>query len=209
MTIRAALLLSTMLAAGCSDVSAGTGGLPYYADRDLTPRWTATSHHIGAFSLITQTGEPITDRDLAGKLHVASFIYTRCAAICPAIVSNLKKVEAAVTDPRVMLVSYTVTPELDTPPVLAEFGRDRGIDAARWKLVTGDKNTIYRLASDSYFADDERLKAVLKDDDAFLHTEKVVLVDGTGRLRGVYNATQPFDMEKLIADIGALLKTMG
>ena len=204
MTLRALLVVAALLAAGCSRVSADRGDLPYYDGRDFTPRWTATSHRVGAFSLVAQTGAAITDRDLAGRIHVASFIYTRCAAICPAIVSSLKRVEAAIVDRSVLIVSYSVTPELDTPSTLAAFGRERGIDASRWKLVTGDKRQIYALARDSYFADDTRLQTTLVGDDAFLHTEKVVLVDGAGRLRGVYNATQAFDIDRLIADIGAL-----
>jgi protein SCO1/2 len=192
-----------VVAAGCGRAAA-SGALPYYADRDFTPHWSMMAHRVGAFSLVSQTGATLTDRDLAGHLHVASFIYTRCSAICPVIVSSLQRVEAAVAGLDVLIVSYTVTPEVDTPTVLAAFGRERGIDPSRWKLVTGDKAQIYRLARDSYFSDDERLRKTLSDQDAFLHTEKVVLVDRTGRLRGIYNSTQPFDMERLVGDIRSL-----
>jgi protein SCO1/2 len=82
--------------------------------------------------------------------------------------------------------------------VLAEFGRLRGIDPRRWLLLTGDAAQIRRLAKQSYFADDAR------GGDALLHTEKLLLVDARSRLRGVYNGSQPFDVERLIADIGAL-----
>jgi len=84
---------------------------------------------------------------------------------------------------------------------LAAFGRDRGIDAARWWLVTGDAKEIAGLARDSYFADDRRLANA----DAVLHTEKVLLVDASGHLRGVYNGTLPYDITRLIRDIRLLL----
>ena len=182
-----------------------TARLPYYESSDFTPMWTTSAHRVGAFSLTTQTGAPITDRDLVGRVHVASFIYTRCSAICPMLVSNLKRVQAAVDDPGMLLVSYSVTPDLDSPAVLELFGREQGIAPDRWKLVTGDRDQIYALARNSYFASDERLRATLDQADAFLHTEKLVLVDRRGKLRGVYDGTQPFEIDHVIDDVRALL----
>jgi protein SCO1/2 len=186
---------------------AGVDDLPYYQGRDFTPRWAPTTHRIGAFSLVSQTGSAFTDRDIAGRVHIASFIYTRCSAVCPTLVANLRRVDRAVADPRLRLVSYSVTPDLDTPGVLADFGREHSLDPARWSLVTGDRSQIYRLARESYFADDDRIRATIAEPGAFLHTEKVVLVDRDGRLRGVYDATQGFEMDKLIADAIRLLAT--
>jgi protein SCO1/2 len=114
-------------------------------------------------------------------------------------------VQAALDEPGVVIVSYSVTPELDSPQVLAAFGRERGIDPARWKLVTGDRNQIYSLARDTYFANDDRLRATLTDASAVLHTEKLVLVDRQEQLRGVYNGTQPFEIDYLIEDAQTLL----
>ena len=118
---------------------------------------------------------------------------------------SLTRVQAALDEPGVVIVSYSVTPELDSPQVLAAFGRERGIDPARWKLVTGDRNQIYSLARDTYFANDDRLRATLTDASAVLHTEKLVLVDRQEQLRGVYNGTQPFEIDYLIEDAQTLL----
>jgi len=196
------ILLALLPAAGCSRPSASA--LPYYESSDFTPKWNGSAHRVGAFQLTSQTGAPFTDRDLAGRVHVASFIYTRCSAICPALVSHLKRVQAAIDDPNVVIVSYSVTPDLDPPAALAAFGRERGIDPARWKLVTGDRDQIYALARDTYFASDERLRATLADEREFLHTEKLVLVDRRGKLRGVYDGTQPFEIDHLIEDARTL-----
>lgn len=180
--------------------------LPFYDSADLTPHWTrSSSHHIADFSLVTQEGAPLTRADVTSKVHVASFIFTRCAGICPAMVTQLSKVQAAIGNREAMLVSYTVTPQDDTPEHLAAFGQLRGIDPQRWKLVTGDAEQIYGLARTSYFADDGRLDGGKAATDQFLHTEKALLVDRDGRLRGVYNATIPHDVEKLIADLNVLL----
>ena len=180
--------------------------LPFYDSVDFTPRWTeSVDHEIGEFALITQAGERITRADLHGRLHVASFIFTSCNVICPTLVTQLSKVQDAVAHhDDVLLVSYSVAPRYDSVEVLRTFGEERGIDPDHWKLVTGDEQTIYRLARDSYFADDGRLDEVSKSSELFLHTEKVLLVDRNGRLRGVYNGSLSFEVEKLIADIELL-----
>jgi len=131
-----------------------TPALPFYDSADLTPHWTrSSSHHIADFSLVTQEGAPLTRADVTSKVHVASFIFTRCAGICPAMVTQLSKVQAAIGNREAILVSYSVTPQDDTPEHLAAFGQLRGIDPQRWKLVTGDAEQIYGLARTSYFGE--------------------------------------------------------
>jgi len=181
--------------------------LPVYESADFTPLWTADSTRDSAarvaglrFSLTSQTGRPFTEADLAGGIQIASFMFTRCPTICPAVVSNLKRAQAAVAGADVHLVSYSVTPDVDTSDRLAAFGRERGIDPERWRLVTGDRATIYRLARAFYFADDSRVDAP----GDFLHSEKVLLVDRLGRLRGVYNGTLAHEIDKLIDDVQIL-----
>jgi protein SCO1/2 len=196
------------IAAGLvSEAVKATPALPFYDSADLTPRWArSSSHRIADFSLDTQTGAAITRNDVLGKVHVASFIFTRCAGICPAMVTQLSKVQQAIDGRDALLVSYSLTPQDDTPETLAAFGEHRGIDPGRWKLVTGDPEQIYALARTSYFADDGRLEAGKAATDQFLHTEKALLVDRDGRLRGVYNATLPHEIDKLLVDLDLLLQ---
>jgi len=199
------ILVSALVVVAIIVWSQRAAALPYYDTADFAPNWSPVAHRVGAFQLTDQRGRPFTDRDVAGRVYVASFIYTRCALVCPVLVKNLRKVQDAAVG--AMVVSFSVTPDIDTPDVLGAFGTERGIDADRWRLVTGDKKTIYGLARDSYFADDERVREAVDQPDAFLHTEKLVLVDQQGRLRGVYDGTLPREIELLIADAKALLKT--
>ena len=70
--------------APCVTVAAtGGSGVPYYNDRDFTPAWSPVPHHVAPFRLLTQTGAAISVSSLAGRVYVASFIFTRCAAVCP------------------------------------------------------------------------------------------------------------------------------
>jgi len=199
--------VAAMTAGVVSSAITATPVLPFYDSADLTPRWTrGQGHRIADFSLVTQEGAAIARRDVIGKVHVASFIYTRCAGICPAMITQLAKVQQAVNGRDAVLVSYSVTPQDDTPQTLAAFGDSRGVDPKRWKLVTGDPEQIYDLARTSYFADDGRLEAGKPATDQFLHTEKAILVDRDGHLRGVYNATLPHEIDKLLGDLELLLQ---
>lgn len=182
--------------------------LPFYDNADFTPRWRPVDHAIGEFDLVSQSGERLRRADLSGRVHIATFIYTRCAGVCPAMITQLKKVQTAIAGLNdAVLVSYSVTPECDTPQTLATFASERGIDASSWKLVTGDADQIYDLARSSYFADDGRLEKGKPASEQFLHTEKALLVDRAGHLRGVYNVTLPHEVDKLLADLTLLMRT--
>jgi len=204
------LLLGSQFA--CRGVSAPTvhRGLPFYDSADFTARWHGASagrHRIAPFALLDQEGQSVTRDALEGRIHIASFIYTNCAGICPLITRRLTSVYDAVRDdPEVLLVSYSVTPEVDTVEVLGSFAEERGVESDSWKLVTGERAAIYRLARDSYFADEDLGGERTADD--FLHTERVMLVDQELRIRGIYNGTLPVDMLSLIADVATLKKEL-
>lgn len=190
---------------GPTEQGVTVGGLPYYDEADFTPHWSPVAHRVAPFELTTQEGRPVSGASLAGRPYVASFVYTSCAAVCPILVRQLSRVQTALAgDARI--VSFSVTPDTDTPEVLAAFGRERSIDPRTWSLVTGSKRTIYTLARTSYFADDSRVGLAPDDATAFLHSEKLLLVDGDGHLRGVYNGTQPHAVDQLISDFSTLLQ---
>jgi protein SCO1/2 len=184
--------------------------LPIYHPRQLDPRLVDPSvkgstgeHHIRDFALIDQFGGRFTLADVKGRIVVADFFFTTCPTICPKMSVQMARVQEAFKDEdRLLLLSHSVTPELDSVPVLAEYAERHGADPARWRFLTGDRKQIYDLARKSYFA-------VLDEGDGgpddFVHTENFVLVDGKGRLRGFYDGTSPKDVDRLIADIPKLL----
>jgi protein SCO1/2 len=197
------VLVLVPLVAACSAGAPTDHALPYYESADFTPHWTtSTSREIADFSLTAQTGARVTRADLLGRVHIANFMFTKCPTLCPLVMRNLKRVQDAVGSHDIQLVSYSVTPETDTPAQLAAFGASLGVDPAKWRLLTGDRRTIYALARRSYFADDSRVV----DPGAILHSEKVLLVDRDGRLRGVYNGSLSHEMDELIEDARLLAR---
>jgi len=154
---------------------------------------------IPDFQLISQTGEPFDRKSLNGKIWVADFIYTHCPGPCPRMSAQMRRVQAAVAElPDVRLVSFSVDPEHDTPPVLAQYAVRYQAQPGRWFFLTGDRNTLDSL---------DRHAFMLGNVDASLeHSTRFVLVDGQGKIRGYYGTDQDDPTAHLIADIRRLAR---
>ncbi len=200
-----------LLAMGCHQPPQ-TNKLPYYNTPDFTPLFVSgkeavqkVSHTIAPFSLTDQDGITITEKAIAGKIHVADFIFTSCASICPVMTENMAKLAKSFQyDTSVVLLSFSVTPWIDTPEKLRKYKAARGIPKKDWHFLTGNRAGIYALARTSYFAEEDI--GFSRDSSQFLHTEHFVLVDASKRIRGIYNGTLPLEIEKLAEDIHALQK---
>ncbi|OUS15444.1 SCO family protein [Nonlabens dokdonensis] len=163
-------------------------------------------HKIAPFELVNQNGDTITQDDYTGKIYVADFFFTTCPTICPVMTKNMMLVqEEFKDDPEVMILSHSVTPEIDSVEVLKKYAVKKGVLDHKWNLVTGDRKQIYDLARKSYLAAKENKYG---GEYALVHTENFLLVDKEGRLRSrSYDGTDAEDVEKLIEDI-YILKDM-
>ena len=103
--------------------------------------------------------------------------------------------------PEVKLLSFSVTPDNDTPEVLKVYAQQKGVDESRWNLLTGNKKEIYNLARRSYLVVQEDGNG---DEHDMIHTENFVLIDKQRRIRGYYDGTQREDMDQILADIDIL-----
>ncbi len=170
---------------------------------DPAVRNTKGEHHISDFALVDQLGRTITLADVKDRIIVADFFFTTCATICPKMTTQMERVqEAYKADDRVVILSHSVTPEMDSIPVLADYAALHRADPERWHFLTGDRKQIYALARRSYFACLDEGDGGPQD---FVHTENFVLVDAQRRIRGFYDGTNPTDVDRLIGDIGKLL----
>lgn len=169
---------------------------------DPTLQHVKKYHRIADFSLLNQNGEIITQENYRDKIYVADFFFTTCPTICPIMTANLVEVQAALAnDPEVLLLSHSVTPEIDSVAQLKKYAIEKGVNDAKWNLVTGDKKQIYELARKSYLA-------VQEDGDGgpfdMIHTENFILVDKQRRIRGFYDGTKEEEMDRLLSDIEIL-----
>ncbi len=188
-----------------------TKRLSIYSPSDVNPRLVDFSiqhikkdHKIADFELINQNGETITHKDYDDKIYVADFFFTRCATICPIMTTNMRELQNHFrTDDEVMFLSHSVTPVIDSVPILKQYALNKGVIDGKWHITTGKKKHIYELARKSYFA-------VLEEGDGgdqdFIHTEQFVLVDTKRQIRGFYDGTDKNEIERIIRDIEILKK---
>ena len=185
--------------------------LPVYNPVDVNPRLVDDAvrhinrdHKVGSFNLTNQNGIVITENDFKGKIYIADFFFTRCQTICPIMALNMADLQAYYfKDTEVKLLSHSVTPIMDSVPVLRAYADKNGAINGKWEITTGDKKHIYALARKSYFA-------VLDEGDGgdqdFIHTEQFILIDKKGQIRGFYDGTDKLEMERIYKDIEILKK---
>lgn len=169
---------------------------------DSTMQHIKKYHTIADFSLVNQNGDTITQKDYEDKIYIADFFFTTCPTICPIMTKNMADIQDKIKDDdEVMLLSHSVTPDIDSVPQLKKYAMEQGVLDHKWNLVTGDKKQIYELARRSYLA-------VKTDGDGgpfdMIHTENFILVDKSKRIRGFYDGTNAEEMEKLMSDLKIL-----
>jgi len=154
---------------------------------DSTVQYVAKNHKIAYFNFTNQNGKTITQKDYEGKIYVADFFFTTCPTICPKMTNNMLWLQNQIkNNPKVMLLSHSVTPNIDSVSVLNKYALKKGVIDSKWNLVTGDKKAIYYIARKSYMVVKTGKPQEFYD---MVHTENFVLVDTKRRIRGYYDGT--------------------
>ncbi len=171
---------------------------------DSTVQHVKKYHKIADFSLTNQNGETITQNDYKDKIYVADFFFTTCKSICPIMTDHMRNIQKEIlNDDEVMLLSHSVTPKIDTVAQLKRYAKRKGVNDAKWNLVTGDKKHIYELARKSYLAVKTQGNG---DEHDMIHTENFMLIDKKRQIRGSYDGTDAEAIEQLLKDIKKLKK---
>ena len=149
---------------------------------------------VGPVTLTDQDGKTFSTAELRGHPWVADFIFTSCAGSCPIMSHQMVGIQAA-TPAAVRLVSFSVDPLHDTPAILKEYGAGLRADFSRWHFLTG---TQQQMADAAY-----QMKIAVRPadkDSALTHSEKFLLVDGSGYVVGIYEGTDAVSVKKLETD---------
>jgi len=182
----------------------------YYMTKDrkpTLPTFGNPGHHVKEFSFKNQDGSIITNKDVQGKVCVVSYFFATCKGICPRMNEHLTKVyEAYKGNPQVMILSHTVDPKHDSVEVLKAYSLRFDADARQWMFLTGDKKELYDMARGSYLISALDDTAGVSIDKDFIHDNHYALVDQSGHIRGFYDGLKMEEVNKLIVDIGLLLK---
>lgn len=163
-------------------------------------------HKIGDFEFLNQDSAWLSSDDITGKIWVAEYFFTTCGSICPKMNQQMKRVQANFKgDKEVVILSFTVTPEIDTVAQMKKHADFLGAQLPQWQLLTGDKAKLYRLARRSFFLLKPAEAANLGDaGNDFIHTNNFVLVDQQRRIRGYYDGTDAKEVDRMMRDIQRL-----
>lgn len=138
--------------------------------------------NVPAFTLNDENGQPFSDQSLRGKVWVADFIFTHCPSLCPLMTRSMYDLQQMTAGTGLQLVSVSVDPERDTPPVLKQYATDNKADLSRWHFLTGSKDATWDLS--------KGMKLAVQPDrgSSVMHSSHFLLVDRAGHVRGVYDS---------------------
>lgn len=179
-----------------------SGSEPISTTDDLGP--------VADFALTERSGRTIHRDDLLGKVWVASFIFTNCNQTCPRITANLAQLQQDFAGtPDLVLVSFSVDPERDTPDRLRAYANSYQADAERWLFLTGDQETVYQLILEGFHLHvAQNIGADRTRGNEVAHQNKLVLVDRRGHIRGYFEGTDPDDLARLRQRISVLVSPL-
>ena len=170
---------------------------------DKSIRNVSDNHTIKDFNLINQNGIKVSSKDYENKIYVVDFFFTSCPSICPIMTNNMLLIqEEFIKNNDIMLLSISVTPEIDNVQVLKKYAIKKGVIDSKWNITTGSKKHIYELARKSFFAVLDKGDGGLQD---FIHTPNFILVDTKKQIRGIYDGTVEKEISRLILDINMLV----
>lgn len=162
---------------------------------------------VQPFSFVNQDGKAVTERDIEGKVVVASFFFTTCRTICPTMNNTMKSIyDEFKNEKDFIILSHTSDPAHDNPALLKRYADSIGADTRVWWFLTGRKDSLYLAARHSYAVDDQNVPLTGADDD-FIHTQLFSLVNKEGKvMKKVYDSFNPDEVKELREDIRKALK---
>ncbi len=193
---------STLIWVVLGVIIVGIAGVNLWSAFDTKPDVAAveaTAVSVPDFNLMDQRGEPLALTDMVGKIWVADFIFTNCPTICPAMTSEMARLQSEFVADPIYFVSFSVDPERDTSEVLSRYAAEYGADDRRWHFLTGEKEHIYELAKDGFSL------AAGHNGSEVLHSTRFVLVASDGRIYGRYDSRSKPAMLRLRRDVNTLL----
>ena len=188
--------------------SEDTTSLPVYND-------------IPSFSLSDQMGQTFTRDELNGKVALANFIFTNCTQFCTTLTTRMIKMQTILENEdllgnSVLILSFSVDPNHDTTAILYSYAENHGANHSAWRFLTGSPEVVKKVVMDgfnlSYGQNKEINKHIHKDGSIHIHeydvfhTNRMVLIDKSGRIRAYYDTTQDWDEDIIINDILNLLR---
>jgi cytochrome oxidase Cu insertion factor (SCO1/SenC/PrrC family) len=155
---------------------------------------------VGSFSFTSSTGGTVTERDLEGRITVFACFFTCCTEQCPALSGTVARLQKEFEFlPDVRLISLTVDPDTDTPEKLRAYAETFGARPDRWQFLTGDQPTVESFVIRHLKLAVEKNKgADVHAGNKLLHSDRLTVVDRSGRIRGWFPGTSADGVDEVI-----------
>ncbi len=197
--LRSSLIIIVLL--GCG-VKPSQNPLPIYGEKGIDLEGNDVDHTIENFSFTNQNGEVVTLEKFKNTVFISDFFFTTCPSICPIMTKQLTRVQEELEGEDYKIISHTVNPEYDTEGVLLAYSKAQNADLSNWDFVTGDKQAIYKQAAEYLIIAGQDTTQEIE----FVHSEKLILMDKQGRIRGLYDGTETESVDELINDVKWLIE---
>ncbi|GAB3018043.1 SCO family protein [Cyclobacterium sediminis] len=163
----------------------------------------SSQHYIPDFTFTDQFGRSVGKEMMDGKITIVDFFFTSCPSICPIMSKEMERVQDVFrNEDRVQIYSISIDPDFDSPKVLADYADEHGAKKDKWFFLNGPEEETYDLARCGFIIPSVSGGAVPEN---FVHSDKFVLVDELGRIRGYYSGTKREGVDQLILETKILL----
>jgi len=160
---------------------------------------------VPEFHLTDQNGHPYSSDNLKGHIWIADLIFTICPSTCPLMTARMAALQKSITKtPSVHLVSFSVDPEHDTPEALRAYAKNYGADTSQWTFLTGPRSQLFPLAKEGFHLPVDSVGG--DQSSPIVHSERFVIVDAAGHIRGYYNGAEEESHAKVLTAIGDLMR---
>ncbi len=167
------------------------------------PPSDSSQHFIPEFRFINQDGKQFGRAEMKGKITIVDFFFTSCPSICPVMSKEMERVNDHFRDePLVQILSISIDPTFDTPEILKKYAEEHHAIPGKWHFLSGTKEETFQLARCGFVLPALDGNGVPDD---FVHSDKFILIDEQGRIRGYYSGTTREEVDLLMLETKILL----
>ncbi len=163
------------------------------------------NYKIPDFQFLRQDSIPFGNQELKGKPYVAYFFFTSCPSVCPRMTQGALRIQRSLGKytEDFNIVGFSIDPRRDTLSKLKAYAQEYTVNLDNWHFVRGEESAISSVGKKAFYI------GISKDDKepgGYLHSEKMILIDAKGHIRGYYSGTDADEVKMLIADMKFLIK---
>lgn len=153
----------------------------------------------------SQDGRAVEFDSFRGSAVVVTFTYTNCPlpTFCPLMDRHFATLQSRLKERKnaldVRLLSVSIDPVVDTPPVLKKHAQTLGADPRIWTFVTGDRDELDQWASRLGIS----VSRALNDPRDITHNLRTVIVDRHGNLVKTFTGNE-WTPSAVLADVEVL-----